>query len=132
MPSDLKPTRLEVCFEPFFLKVVDKISGEIFLQGRLERGIVPKECLWMLDSGTGEDGCLLLLHKMNLELFQRQGQKTIRKTCTWSTALHLELAPEDVSRLILIQGFAKLHALGVEDSLHRTYAMKHAPDAFES
>ena len=72
VPSDLKPGHLQVDFEPFYLRVSDKLTGKVYLQGRLERGIVPKESLWMLDSGVGEDGCLLLLHKMNLELFQRQ------------------------------------------------------------
>lgn len=72
VPCTLKPSELQVDFEPFFLRVSNKHSGKAYLEGRLERGIVPKECLWMLDDGAGEDGCLLLLHKMNLELFQRQ------------------------------------------------------------
>lgn len=67
----MKANQLSITLEPFFLSVTDRESGEVFLEGRLERGIVPKESLWMLDNGTGEDGCLILLHKMNLELFQK-------------------------------------------------------------
>jgi hypothetical protein len=40
-------------------------------QGDLERGVVPAECVWAQGGGSGEDGCLLLLRKMNLELLRR-------------------------------------------------------------
>ena len=46
-------------------------GGGAFLEGRLERGIVPAECVWMQGGADGEDGCLLLLRKMNLELLRR-------------------------------------------------------------
>lgn len=71
MPCHITAAQLSVRFEPFSLKVCHKATGEVYLEGRLERGIVPKESLWMLDTGTGEDGCLLLLHKMNIELLQK-------------------------------------------------------------
>ena len=45
---------------------------QVYLEGELERGIVPLESAWMHDHGEGEDGCLLLLQKMNLELLQRR------------------------------------------------------------
>lgn len=63
--------QLAVTLEPFFIRVAQKDTGEVFLEGRLERGIVPKDSTWMLGGGSGEDGCVLLLHKMNLELLQR-------------------------------------------------------------
>ncbi len=44
---------------------------QVYLEGDLERGIVPEESVWMHGGGTGEDGCLLLLRKMNLELLRR-------------------------------------------------------------
>lgn len=71
VPTSIHAANLSVTFDPFSIKVSNKSSGEIYLEGRLERGIVPKESLWMLDDGVGEDGCLLLLQKMNLELFQK-------------------------------------------------------------
>lgn len=44
---------------------------QVFLEGELERGIVPEESVWMHGGGAAEDGCLLLLRKMNLELLRR-------------------------------------------------------------
>ena len=44
---------------------------QVYLEGELERGIVPLESAWMHGRGSAEDGCLLLLQKMNLELFQK-------------------------------------------------------------
>jgi hypothetical protein len=71
VPPDLSPKMLAVTFEPFFVRVASRDGAEVFLEGSLERGIVPKECLWMQGGGAGEDGFLLLLQKMNLELLQR-------------------------------------------------------------
>ena len=71
MPSDIKASDLSVDFQPYALRVCSRTSGDVYLDGQLERAVVPKECLWMLDNGTGEEGCLLLLHKMNLELLQK-------------------------------------------------------------
>ena len=51
--------------------MADKRSGEVWLEGALERGVVPEECAWTVGGGPGEDGCLLLLQKMNLELLRR-------------------------------------------------------------
>ena len=71
VPADLSPKQLAVTFEPFFVRVATRDGAKVFLEGDLERGIVPKECLWMQGGGSGEDGFLLLLHKMNLELLQK-------------------------------------------------------------
>ena len=73
VPADVAPRDLAVTFEPFGLRVGHRRSGEAFLEGRLERGIVPAECVWMQGGGAGEDGCLLWLRKMNLELLRRCG-----------------------------------------------------------
>ena len=43
----------------------------MYLEGALERGVVPEESYWTQCGGEGEDGCLLTLRKMNLELLQR-------------------------------------------------------------
>ncbi len=47
------------------------LFDQVFLEGDLERGIVPEDSVWMHGGGSGEDGCLLLLRKMNLELLRR-------------------------------------------------------------
>lgn len=51
--------------------VWDRQSGEVYLEGELERGVVPEDCFWTHCGGGGEDGCALYLRKMNLELLQR-------------------------------------------------------------
>ncbi|EIE23252.1 hypothetical protein COCSUDRAFT_63608 [Coccomyxa subellipsoidea C-169] len=71
VPADVPPRELAVSLEPFHIRVAHALSGEVYLEGDLERGIVPEESVWMHGGGTGEDGCLLLLRKMNLELLRR-------------------------------------------------------------
>ena len=51
--------------------VENRKTGEVYLAGELERGIVPAQSVWTHGGGGGEDGCLLLLQKMNLELLRR-------------------------------------------------------------
>ncbi len=54
--------------------MADRASGEVYLSGELERGIDPDGSTWTLGGGAGEDGCLLSLAKLNLELLQRPWQ----------------------------------------------------------
>ena len=68
--------------------------GEVYLAGELERGIVPDESAWLQGGGDGEDGCLLLLRKMNLELLRQCARAPccasactdgrVRLLCSWS------------------------------------------------
>lgn len=53
------------------LAVRNRVSGEVYWEGHLHRGVVPEECVWEYGGGLGPDGCLLYLHKMNLELLRR-------------------------------------------------------------
>jgi hypothetical protein len=53
--------------------VASKKSSEVFLEGTLERGIIPDESVWVAGQGEGEDGFMLFLQKMNLELLQKCG-----------------------------------------------------------
>ena len=46
----------------------------MYLEGELERGIVPLESAWMHGHGEGEDGCRMLLQMMNMELLQKQAR----------------------------------------------------------
>ena len=72
VPARIPAKQLSVTLEPFYVKVARKDGSEVYLEGSLERGIVPQESVWTHGGGAGEDGFLLLLHKMNLELLQRQ------------------------------------------------------------
>ena len=72
VPASIPAKQLSVTLEPFYVKVARKDGSEVYLEGSLERGIVPQESVWTHGGGPGEDGFLLLLHKMNLELLQRQ------------------------------------------------------------
>ena len=49
----------------------NRANGEVYLEGGLERGVVPEDCFWTHCGGEGEDGCALYLRKMNLELLQK-------------------------------------------------------------
>lgn len=71
VPPKLPPKQLQVTLEPYFIRVCNRTSGEVYLEGALERGIAPAQSVWTHGGGSGEDGCLLLLHKMNLELLRR-------------------------------------------------------------
>lgn len=51
--------------------MVHRQSGEVYLEGKLERGIVPEESVWEHGGGVGQEGCTLYLQKMNLELLRR-------------------------------------------------------------
>lgn len=71
VPKDTRPRDLLVTFQPYSMKVASKVTGEVYLEGQLERGVVPEECWWTHCGGTGEDGLVVSLKKMNLELLQR-------------------------------------------------------------
>jgi hypothetical protein len=51
--------------------VANRLSGEVYLEGELERGVVPEDCAWTHCGGVGEEGCVIYLRKMNLEVLQR-------------------------------------------------------------
>lgn len=72
VPASIPAKQLTVTLEPFYVRIARKDGSEVYLEGSLERGIVPQESVWTHGGGAGEDGFLLLLHKMNLELLQRQ------------------------------------------------------------
>ncbi|DBA90606.1 TPA: hypothetical protein ACH3X1_003839 [Trebouxia sp. C0004] len=74
VPPHTPAKQLQVTLDPYFIKVVDKVSDEVYLEGHLERGIVPEESVWEHGGGVGENGCLLYLHKMNLQLLRKEWQ----------------------------------------------------------
>jgi tetratricopeptide (TPR) repeat protein len=92
VPPNLPPRELKVDISPYHLKIYRQISEkkktsgrkqekgilneegegkEIFLQGRLHRGIIPEDCFWTHCGGDGDDGCCITLQKMNLEVLQK-------------------------------------------------------------
>ncbi|KAL4533791.1 hypothetical protein Ndes2437B_g03116 [Nannochloris sp. 'desiccata'] len=89
VPSDLAPRQLKVDISPYHVKIyrvkesknAKKTQGkqkndveqeeEIYLQGRLHRGIIPEDCFWTHCGGEGDDGCCITLRKMNLEVLQK-------------------------------------------------------------
>ena len=85
VPAHVSAKQLEVVIEPYLVKVTNKVTQEVYLSGTLERGVVPKESVWMHGGGAGEDGFLLLLHKMNLELLARYACQSF--SCTYGSKL---------------------------------------------
>jgi hypothetical protein len=75
VPSDLPPRQLKVDISPYHLKIYrvleDEKEEEVYLQGRLHRGIIPEDCFWTHCGGEGDDGCCITLCKMNLEVLQK-------------------------------------------------------------
>lgn len=51
--------------------VANKATGEVYLEGDMERGIVPEESYWTHGQGEADDGFMMVLYKMNLELLRR-------------------------------------------------------------
>ncbi|KAA6420245.1 MAG: heat shock STI-like [Trebouxia sp. A1-2] len=74
VPPHTPAKQLQVNLDPYFIKVVNKVSGGVYLEGHLEQGIVPEESVWEHGGGVGENGCLLYLHKMNLQLLRKEWQ----------------------------------------------------------
>ena len=81
MPQALPPRQLQVTFQTHSIQVAHRVTGAVYLSGALERGIVPEDCLWTQSGGAAEDGCLLVLKKMNLELLQR----SLSPSTAWGT-----------------------------------------------
>ena len=56
---------------PTTTAVWNRATGEVYLEGSLERGVVPEDCFWTHCGGEGEDGCAIYLRKMNLEVLKK-------------------------------------------------------------
>ncbi|KAK9835735.1 hypothetical protein WJX74_007021 [Apatococcus lobatus] len=74
VPQELTGAQLEVRIEPYRVRVARRGGEEVYFEGELERGIVPRESIWEAGQGTAEDGFMLHLHKMNLELLRQHWQ----------------------------------------------------------
>ena len=62
--------------------VEHKETGEVYLEGELERGIIPEDSVWMHGHGPAEDGFMFYLKKMNLELLQEYASLPCRSSST--------------------------------------------------
>jgi len=71
VPPALPSIQLAVVIAPYALRVTNRVTGCVYLQEELERGVVAGECVWTYGGGVGEEGCVMTLTKMNLELFER-------------------------------------------------------------
>ena len=71
VPSDIPAKHIEVRFEPYEICVRNKETGVSYLSGWLHRGIIPNDCFWTHMGGEGEDGFLITMTKMNLEVLQK-------------------------------------------------------------
>ena len=74
VPHSLSPRELQVDISPYHVKIFRKGGQEVYLEGRLHRGVVPEDCFWTHCGGEGEDGCCITLRKMNLKVIQRHWQ----------------------------------------------------------
>ena len=97
VPKDMPPRHLAVSFDPFYLKVANKETGEVYLEGKLHRGVVPEECFWTHCGGDGDDGCCITMKKMNLEVLRKQWSHS---ESWWSRLFdaHTEIAWDDYEK----------------------------------
>jgi hypothetical protein len=68
VPAEMRKRDLDVTIDLHRIRVAARSDGCVFLDGELERGIVPDESVWAHGGGAGEDGFVFYLKKMNLEL----------------------------------------------------------------
>ena len=73
VPPGLRQRDLDVTIDLHSIRVSARSDGAVFLAGELERGVVPSESVWAHTGGTGEDGFVFYLKKMNLELLAQNG-----------------------------------------------------------
>ena len=69
--GEVAPRDLGVVFETHRLEVRHLRTGQVFLEGTLERGIIAEDSVWDLEGG--DHGLVLYLRKMNLELLSQPG-----------------------------------------------------------
>ncbi len=73
VPRDARKHELDVLIDLHHIRVTSRTDGAVYLDGELERGIVPDESVWTHGGGNGEDGFVFYLKKMNLELVVSDG-----------------------------------------------------------
>lgn len=97
VPRDLSAKHIDVRFEPYKISVENKLTGEVYLTGRLYRGIIPDECFWTHIGGQGEDACCLTMTKMNLEVLKSHWKHS---EMWWSKLFenHPEIAWDDYEK----------------------------------
>ncbi|KAK3259309.1 hypothetical protein CYMTET_31684, partial [Cymbomonas tetramitiformis] len=75
VPKELvSKSDLDVNIQMRYIRVSNRRSGEVYLEGQLHREVIPEECVWEHCGGIRDDGFMLHLKKMNLELLQRWWQ----------------------------------------------------------
>lgn len=71
VPPHLPRSALRITIQPQHLAVTNRLTGQPYLSGVLHRTVVPGDSTWTLGGGQGEEGLMLVLAKMNLELYAR-------------------------------------------------------------
>ena len=97
VPASARKVDLDVTIDMRRVRVASRRDGCVYLEGELERGVVPEESVWALGGGDGEDGFVLHLKKMNLELIASTGSHGD----TWWSRLfthHSEIAWDDYEK----------------------------------
>lgn len=98
VPTDAPTCDLDVLIDLHRIRVASRLDGTVYLEGELERGIVPDESVWTWSAGSvGEDGFVFYLKKMNLELVVSGGDHSE----TWWPRLfkhHGEIAWDDYEK----------------------------------
>lgn len=97
VPPLARKADLDVSIDMRRVRVASRRDGSVYLEGELERGVIPEESVWALGGGDGEDGFVLHLKKMNLELIASTGSHAD----TWWTRLfthHSEIAWDDYEK----------------------------------
>ena len=97
VPLGMGKRDLDVTIDLHRIRVAARSDGAVFLDGELERGIVPSESVWAQTGGVGEDGFVFYLKKMNLELLAKSGGHEE----TWWPRLfkhHAEIAWDDYEK----------------------------------
>lgn len=68
VPKNTKSSSFLVAIDSHRIVVKHKETGQVYLDGDLWKGIIPEESLWINGNGDGENGFVIQLTKMNLEL----------------------------------------------------------------
>ena len=97
VPTSCPAKNVEVKFEPYAVRVKNKVTGDVYLDGTLHRGIIPDSSFWTHMGGDGEDGCCLTMTKMNLEVLRKHW---MHSEMWWSKlfASHEEIAWDDYEK----------------------------------
>ena len=68
VPEGVRAAALEVSIDSRELRIAHKETGEVYVEGRLWRAVVPEDCTWTINDADEPGAITMYLCKMNLEL----------------------------------------------------------------